>query len=1104
MTFVLLTALSGCRTAELLNEESSDVHCYHATMEPATKTQLGDLSHEGYQILWSQGDRIALSHGNEAAQSEYITSDGGSTSATFRFMSEKAGNILPLSGSTVTALYPVDYYSHVNEAHVIKLPETQPYVPDNVSSGTMPMLATSSDTELHFKNICGIIRLRLNSLTPNTRIVSIKLGTCRNLSGPIVSYISDSDMSWNLGTYPDGKFGNIVSLECPDVELAPEPKDFHIVVPPAVYPSMYIQLELCGDISENRIYCLKEGITVNRSEIAVIELDLAKFRSIGTEDIVKGENGTALTGVRYLFSGKEGLVDIFKEGGSGSIDIESILEKTWGDSTGTEGIAWNATFSTDGGETWTGDAPEMFSHITRSSDGTSGNTTLDYSVKPCSGRRQCLVRLTQKGSGHELTFKFMQYSNVMLLTYDTTVEDKMLTLCQTRKGLLDYVVFDDGTEDDSFNDIVTTFLNVTHTFKTPGRHRVRLIPNDDAESFAELFKVPSLDYAKHYCLTGADLSHADLSKIKDLSEMFYGCRQLENCIFPETVLDSLRDIGGLFYNCSDIRELDLSSFNTENVTDMAGLFYGCTSLQNLDISSFSTGNARDMSDMFSRCEKLTELDLRHFDTGNVTDMSSMFFDCISLSALDISSFRTDKVTGMGSMFRYCMSLSEIDVSRFNTTHVTGMSAMFESCSKVESLDVSGFDTSECLYMSSMFNDCSKLESLDVSRFNTEKVTNMNSMFHRCTSLAQIDVSNFHTPNVKDMAFMFDSTPVEKLDVSRFDFSSVTNTREMFVYCRNLKSLEIKDFKAPNLISAYNMFTSCGLEELSITDFECGQGCNLSNMFRDCIKLSALTLKDFDASNADDLSYMFCSCISLTAPDFSTFRTANVKKMNHMFYGCSNLSSLDLSGFRTANATDMFGMFCGTGITSLDLSSFDTRKVTDMTRMFMSCDKLEVLDISSFRTPALVSASDMFSGCKAIKALDIGGFNTENVTEMDYMFDGCRSVEELDVSNFSGKSLKHAGHMFRNCVKLKKIDLSNLSLASIESGSGYGYGISRMFSGCLSLQELHMDLREIGQNDFIYGNMFYNVPDSGILYLKDGTADERITSQLPSGWTVSAF
>jgi surface protein len=51
----------------------------------------------------------------------------------------------------------------------------------------------------------------------------------------------------------------------------------------------------------------------------------------------------------------------------------------------------------------------------------------------------------------------------------------------------------------------------------------------------------------------------------------------------------------------------------------------------------------------------------------------------------------------------------------------------------------------------MFNGCNSLEKINLSSFKTSKVTDMAGMFSRCRSLKDLDVSSFDTSNLIDMS-----------------------------------------------------------------------------------------------------------------------------------------------------------------------------------------------------------------------------------------------------------------------------------------------------------------------------------------------------------------
>ncbi|EAH3085740.1 BspA family leucine-rich repeat surface protein, partial [Listeria monocytogenes] len=187
-----------------------------------------------------------------------------------------------------------------------------------------------------------------------------------------------------------------------------------------------------------------------------------------------------------------------------------------------------------------------------------------------------------------------------------------------------------------------------------------------------------------------------------------------------------------------------------------------------------------------------------------------------------------------------------------------------------------------------FYDNEKLEKLDVSNFDTSLVTNMYAMFANCTSLEELDVSNFDTSSATDIYRMFEScVKLKKLDVSNFDTSSVTDMAYMFRNCSTLEKLDVSNFNTSSVTS-------------------------MRAMFAGCTSLEALDISNFDTSSVTDMASMFLTCTSLEELDLSTFDTSLVDFMGYMFKDCTNLKTLYLNNFTDAASTiDMF-----TGTTSL--------------------------------------------------------------------------------------------------------------------------------------------------------------------------------------------
>lgn len=67
--------------------------------------------------------------------------------------------------------------------------------------------------------------------------------------------------------------------------------------------------------------------------------------------------------------------------------------------------------------------------------------------------------------------------------------------------------------------------------------------------------------------------------------------------------------------------------------------------------------------------------------------------------------------------------------------------------------------------------------------------------------------------------------------------------------------------------------------------------DMSNMFRNCDKLTILNLSNFDTSNVTKMGYTFGLCTRLTTVDFSNLDTSNVTEMEGVFGYCASLTTI---------------------------------------------------------------------------------------------------------------------------------------------------------------------------------------------------------------------
>ena len=296
-----------------------------------------------------------------------------------------------------------------------------------------------------------------------------------------------------------------------------------------------------------------------------------------------------------------------------------------------------------------------------------------------------------------------------------------------------------------------------------------------------------------------------------------------------------------------------------------------------------------------------------------------------------------------------------------------------------------------------------------NNFNTSKVTNMSYMFLPATpgDWGDIVTLTANNQNIKPsfidrksdgvLEMMMSGggssvgfySVIEKLDLSNFNTSDVTDMCFMFGGCSSLTSIDLSSFNT-------------------------SQVTNMDEMFGGCSSLASIDLSSFNTSKVTNMDGMFGGCSSLTSIDLSSFNTSKVTNMDRMFGTCSSLISLDLSNFNTSKVTNMQSMFDGcSSLTSLDLNGFNTSKVTDIGYMFYECSSLTSLDVSNFNTSKVTNMQGMFYGCSSLTSLDLSSFNTSQVTNMSSMFSGCKKLQtQINIMN---AGINNYSYMFETAL-----------------------------------------------------------------------------------------
>ncbi len=237
---------------------------------------------------------------------------------------------------------------------------------------------------------------------------------------------------------------------------------------------------------------------------------------------------------------------------------------------------------------------------------------------------------------------------------------------------------------------------------------------------------------------------------ESMKSMFCKCEQMTfagNLDIPN--LSKVTDMSYMFYGCSSFNQ-PLEEWDVSQVTKMNSMFKGCSSF-NQPLEKWTVGKVTDMNDMFRGCSAFNQ-PLEKWKVGKVTDMNYMFVGCSAFNQ-PLEGWDVSKVTNMNSMFSGCSSFNQ-PLEKWDVSQVTKMLYMFNGCSS--------------------FNQ--PLEKWDVS-----KVTNMWEMFNGCRSFNQ-PLEGWNVGQVTDMYWMFYGCSSFNQPLEGWNVSQVTSMKEMFSGC----------------------------------------------------------------------------------------------------------------------------------------------------------------------------------------------------------------------------------------------------------------------------------------------------------------------------------
>ena len=494
-----------------------------------------------------------------------------------------------------------------------------------------------------------------------------------------------------------------------------------------------------------------------------------------------------------------------------------------------------------------------------------------------------------------------------------------------------------------------------------------------------------------------------------------------------TVVENLNEEGVSNKWCgSSVRTVtfDESFKNYTGLTSLYRWFYYCSALREIDVTNLNVTNVTRTEEMFAGCSKLETIYAAagtNWDTGKITNSSSMFDGCTSLVGGALTSY-----------YQYAVGVSRarIDGGSANPGYFTDptkpiayAAVRMNADSKPEAVSFY-YDTESANRGSNpnvvIVKDLNRQHpwagssltsaTFDASFANVTGLTNLSDWFSGCSALTSISgLEYLNTSKVTSMYYMFaNCSSLTELDLTHFDVSSLTDTRDMFYNCSNLDAIYATgDWKTDKL-----------------TDYD--------DMFSACNKLvgSAGTVYD-SSSNTIDFAHVdggpsapgFFSQKGVDLAYAAVEKDAEGKAVAVTFYYDKDKETRKAEGktiVRTLNSPNAYQEWASSTLTSVtfDSSFKDYTGLTSLYRWFSNCSNLtSITGLENLNTTNVTTMADMFSWC-SLTELDLSAFNTANVTEMSYMFSYCTNLLTIYVGDgWTVGAGAATTSMFLNCNAL---------------------------------------------------------------------------------------
>ena len=566
--FAGIAVMTGC-------QKDQDVVTLKAVVDQNTKAYFGgaDANNNLVTPYWDGNDRVYIKGLTDFSTNIFGLTDRHTTVATIEGVPTSTVYCAIYPASAVKEMGTPDAGTNGTTAK-ITFKHDQLYSEENNHQRLeMPMGAVTTDNVLIFKNLCGILRIKVVNNTGHTfnvKRVSVMSedGTFIAGDGNVTLY-KNGDPRISMSPYHSYNVEQAIQLHAPNYSSMGEigdgqPKTFDIIVPPFSCQKLTFDVESIETRTGFGYYTktVNSTISVDRNEIVNVTLTVNEFEANNHVYLTDGPSFN--DSIRKL-DGWQNIQAIWF--GNPAVSLPTDRD---------DYVRLEASYSPN----------PVYGYITVEDGVPVLHVNSNIDVGPTVpiefyAHANCSTMFAGFSNVSSILFNIHKF-----YTEDVTDMSYMFAGCSSLNNVPDIPTF-----------VTTNVENMEYMFDRT--HFTAL----DLQAFSTQHLRPD-----------------------GMKGMFRNCAYLQELDISSFTTEQITTMEDLFSGCAALQRLNLSSFNTAQVTNMKNMFNGCATLTSLNLSSFNTAQVTDMTNLFYGCSHMRDLNISQFTISSGTTLTNMFYN----------------------------------------------------------------------------------------------------------------------------------------------------------------------------------------------------------------------------------------------------------------------------------------------------------------------------------------------------------------------------------------------------------------------------------------------------------------------------------------------